>query len=192
MVKDPLPASEAARESVAADARLFIAILLFAVFGLTAWVLSPVSTAQAPDPRSVQNSTSHAVTAEKTLVTSVTAQPAHAQSDAAEAPLELIATRGYEEYGYNIVEGQVRNVSGSPLSGVAAVSTWFTTDREFVRADTAIIDYDPILPGQTATFKTIGHGNPEAKKYTVAFKFLLGGEIATNDARHSSSKRSPK
>jgi hypothetical protein len=99
--------------------------------------------------------------------------------------LALIAANGYEsEYGgYHYVEGQVKNVSDKPLKNVTAVGIWLDKDGNFIKSDDALIDYNPILPGQTSPFKTISSGNPAMSKYRVEFKFLFGGKIAVDDQR---------
>lgn len=98
--------------------------------------------------------------------------------------LQLLASRGYEGDGsFHYVEGQVRNASAKPLEHVAAVATWYTKSGEFVSSDSALIDYTPLLPGQTSAFKTMTRSNPEMSRYTVEFKALSGGQIPTEDMR---------
>ena len=53
----------------------------------------------------------------------------------------------------------------------------------FITTDNALIDYNPILPGQTSPFKTMSSTNPAMSKYTVDFKHLIGGTIDTRDDR---------
>jgi hypothetical protein len=102
--------------------------------------------------------------------------------------LALLASRGYEsDGGYWYVEGQVKNISDKPMKNVTAVATWYDKRGEFIKTDEAIIQYNPILPGQTSPFKTIASGNPAMSRYTVAFKSLLGGEIQTRDDRKKRS-----
>jgi hypothetical protein len=86
-------------------------------------------------------------------------------------------------WGYHYVEGQVKNVSDKPLKNVTAVGIWLDKDGNFIKSDDALIDYNPILPGQTSPFKTISSGNPAMSKYRVEFKFLFGGKIAVDDQR---------
>jgi hypothetical protein len=99
--------------------------------------------------------------------------------------LALISSKGYEsESGhYHYVEGQVKNISNQSLKNVAAVATWFDKDGGFIKADNALIEYNPILPGQTSPFKTISSGNPAMSKYRVNFKTLMGGTLAVDDQR---------
>lgn len=119
----------------------------------------------------------------------VSAKPAEA-SPPAPAPtptydLALIALRCTEsEYGgYHYVEGQVKNISTRPLENVTAVGTWFDKSGEFIKSDEALIDYNPILAGQTSPFKTISTGNPAMARCQVEFKYLLGGTLSFDDQR---------
>jgi hypothetical protein len=99
--------------------------------------------------------------------------------------LALISSRGYESDGggYHIVEGQVKNLSNVPLKNVTAVATWYDKDGGFIKSDDAIIDYNPILRGQTSPFKTMSSTNPEMSKFTVQFKTLFGGTLTVDDQR---------
>lgn len=65
-----------------------------------------------------------------------------------EAPLRLLSWRWGEEYSYAIAEGQVRNVSAASLKNVTAVVTWYTASGEMITSDSALIEYNPIMPGQ--------------------------------------------
>lgn len=99
--------------------------------------------------------------------------------------LALLAARGYEsEYGgYHYVEGQVKNVTDAPLKNVTAVAIWSDKDGNFIKSDDALVEYNPLLPGQTSPFKTISTGNPAMAKYRVEFKTLLGGSLEVDDQR---------
>jgi hypothetical protein len=63
------------------------------------------------------------------------------------------------------------------------VGTWYDKDGNFIKFDDALIDYNPILPGQTSPFKTISTGNPAMARYSVGFKTLFGGSLAMDDQR---------
>lgn len=99
--------------------------------------------------------------------------------------LALVSSRGHDSDGgaYWIVEGQVKNISDESIKSVTAITTWYTKDDQFISTDQALIDFDPILPGQTSPFKTISRGNPSMSKYSVEFKRLLGGTLNTRDDR---------
>jgi hypothetical protein len=97
----------------------------------------------------------------------------------------LLSSRGYpsEGGGYHIIEGQVKNISSESLRNVAAKGTWFDKNDGFITSDDTLIDYNPILPGQTSSFKVMSRTNPAMSKYSVEFKYLLGGSIRTEDQR---------
>lgn len=131
-----------------------------------------------PSSSTTAATTRAASTATSTSAPAPTPQPPRAQ-------LALLSSRGYEaEYGgYHYVEGQVKNIGTEPLRNVAAVATWFDKTGNFIKADDALIDYNPILPGQTSPFKTITSGNPAMSRFTIEFKTLFGGALAVDDQR---------
>jgi hypothetical protein len=86
--------------------------------------------------------------------------------------IELLSSSGHEESGYLIVEGEVRNLTDRNLDRVAVIVTWYTADETMVTSDESLIEYNPILPGQTSPYKSMTRGNP-----------LFGGTIATRDSR---------
>jgi len=81
------------------------------------------------------------------------------------------------------VEGEVENLTTESLSNVTAIATWYAKDGTFIKSDDALIAFNPLLPGQTSTFKTITSGNPRMSTYTVRFKDLLGPEFDVRDDR---------
>ncbi len=99
--------------------------------------------------------------------------------------LSLLTSRGYESEsgGYWYVEGEVKNISDHPIKSLMAVSSWYDKGGTFIKSDSAMIEFDPLMPGQTSPFKTITRGNPEMSRYTVAFKAMFGGPIETRDDR---------
>jgi len=105
--------------------------------------------------------------------------------------LALISSRGYEsESGsYRYVEGQVKNVSAEPLKNVMVVATWYDKDDNFIKSDNALIEYNPILPGQISPFKAMTTGNPAMAKYSVEFKTIFGGALALDDQRKTNKSR---
>jgi len=86
------------------------------------------------------------------------------------------------EAGFAIAEGRVKNISGRSLDGVVAVAEWEAADGMFITSDDALIDYQPILPGQTSPWSIIGTWNPAMKNghARVSFRHILGGTIGTN------------
>jgi hypothetical protein len=103
--------------------------------------------------------------------------------------LELVKYVWHIEYGYAILEGQVTNISSQPLKNVAAVASFYDSNGGFITSSDTLIDYNPVLPGQTSPFKAMATENPTMKKAGVAFKELMGGTIPF---RNAESKRSTK
>lgn len=95
----------------------------------------------------------------------------------------LSATGGHSSDAFMKVEGQVENISSASLKSVAAVVTWYDKSDQFITSDTTLIEYDPLLPGQTSPFSVLTRANPAMQKYSVSFKHLIGGLIATEDRR---------
>jgi hypothetical protein len=102
--------------------------------------------------------------------------------------LELVKFSWHTEYGHAILEGQVRNISAHSLRNVEAVATFHTKDGEFITSADALIDYNPILPGQASPFKVYATENPAMNKANVEFKELISGTIAFRRAERGKKK----
>jgi hypothetical protein len=104
--------------------------------------------------------------------------------------LELLSSRGSRGgYGYYTVEGEVKNISGKRLENVEAVATMYDKDGGFITTGSALIDYDPILPGQTSPFKVMVRANPAMERYRVTFKKLSGVPIFHKDSDSRKPRR---
>lgn len=156
---------------VAAIGCLTVAVLFSLTF---AWCVSNM-----PAPR--RSSSSPTATRSAAPATPDLARPTPPAEPSAK--LALLSARGYDEHGFHFVEGQVRNISNEPLKNVTAVASWYDKSDGFITTADAIIEYNPILPGQTSPFKTITTTNPAMAKYSIAFKELMGGQIETEDRR---------
>lgn len=84
---------------------------------------------------------------------------------------------------FAIAEGQVTNISSEPLKSVTAVVTFTTKSGEFVTSDSALIEYNPILPNQTSPWKVMASWNPAMESARVEFKTLFGGTLRTEHER---------
>lgn len=93
--------------------------------------------------------------------------------------------------GYAIVTGEVKNISGQSLKNVEAVATWYDKDGGFIRSDSTLIAYNPILIGQTSPYKVMSTHNPAMAKYSIGFKSLFGTAIASRDDRKKSADQRP-
>jgi hypothetical protein len=95
----------------------------------------------------------------------------------AEPKLLLLNWTWTEESGYAIVEGEVQNLSLENLHDIVVVVKFYTAEEMFITSDNALIDYNPILPGQSSPFKVIVGYNPAMKTASISFKELMGGTI---------------
>jgi len=82
------------------------------------------------------------------------------------------------EYGFAYLRGEVHNVSNTSLENVMAVASWYTDDGTFITSHEAMIAFNPILPGQSSPFETIGTLNPAMARCKLAFKTLFGGQLS--------------
>jgi hypothetical protein len=96
--------------------------------------------------------------------------------------LKRLAQNGTREYDYITVTGEVKNIGNEPLKDVEAVTTFYDANGNFVDTSSALIEYNPILAGQTSPFKTIHTDNPAFKHFNTKFQFLMGGEIPTDES----------
>jgi len=97
--------------------------------------------------------------------------------------LELITFNWHTEHNYAIVEGQVKNISSGSLKNVTIVASFYDASGSFITSADALIDYNPILPGQISPFKAMHTENPAMKKAGVEFKYLMGGSIPFQKAQ---------
>jgi hypothetical protein len=101
-----------------------------------------------------------------------------ARKESVEPPLELQSWRCGTEHGFIRVRGEVKNVSSAKLENVMVVGKFYTKSGDFVKSESALIDYNPILPMQLSPFEAIGTENPAISDCKISFKSLLGGSIA--------------
>ena len=93
--------------------------------------------------------------------------------------LELLSWHWSSEHGYATAEGEVKNISGKKLERIEALVTWYDKDGTMITSDSSLIEYDPLLPGQTSPFKVYERYNPEMNSARIEFKFMWGGKIPT-------------
>jgi hypothetical protein len=95
-----------------------------------------------------------------------------------EAILERISFKWYKSSrSYVRAEGEVKNISGVPLRNVMAVVTYKTNDDDFITYDSALIEYNPIMPDQISPFRIITPYNPLMEVAYLEFQFLSGERI---------------
>ena len=92
-------------------------------------------------------------------------------------PLEVGAWTWSVEHDYATVEGEVTNLSSRPLANVEAVASFRDSAGTFITSNDALIEYNPIMPGQASPFKVMVKYNPLMHRAQLNFKELMGGAI---------------
>ncbi len=75
------------------------------------------------------------------------------------------------------VNGEVRNISNEPLEDVEVVAGFRSADGRLVKSGSALIDFNPLLPGQSSAFEARAEDDPEVSDCNVAFRKPGGEEI---------------
>ena len=70
-----------------------------------------------------------------------------------------------------------QNVYSKKLDNVTAVATFRDAQGILVKTETALLEYNPIMPGQTSPFKAGGTDNPLIETCSTSFKYLMGRVI---------------
>ena len=86
-------------------------------------------------------------------------------------------------------DGRVTNISELPLRHVLALAECFTKDETFVTSEWSVIEYDPVMPGQTSPYHVIIRYNPVIKGCRMSFKNLGGPAIPAADPDAPPAKR---
>ncbi len=91
--------------------------------------------------------------------------------------LELQAWNWHKDYDYADVQGEVKNISDHNLDNVEAVATFTDQNGHFITSEEALIQYRPLLPGQTSPFEVMVTYNPSMNVANIDFKSFNGGSI---------------
>lgn len=87
--------------------------------------------------------------------------------------------KGRKSDSYIEIVGEVKNISTYSLDGIKALVSFYDKKGDLVNANDALIDFQPILPGQISPFKVIATYDPAMDKANIAFKESDGGTIAS-------------
>ncbi len=118
--------------------------------------------------------------------------PTYNSTVTASAPrLELERYSCGRTYGYYEIQGRVKNISDKPIDNLLAVGEFYDESENFIKADDTLVEYRPLLPGQTSPFKVLTSGNPAIKKCSVSFKEFGGREIEYQE-KAKEEKNKPK
>ncbi len=94
-------------------------------------------------------------------------------------PLELVSWKwGRDEYDqYAEVTGEVKNVSGEPLRSLVVLASIYDKDGTFISTARALVDFNPVMPGQTTPFKSMAKWNPAMSRAVLSFQLIGGREV---------------
>jgi len=144
------------------------------------------STADADPEPAVTATVDVAATAAARQEATAQAQAAtSAAATARAAPKLSLISASCGRYGGSYIkcEGFVKNLSGAKLENVEAVVVFVDESGAPVASADALIDYNPILAGQSSPWSVIATYNPAYTKWRIEFKELLGGTISFSDDR---------
>ena len=97
--------------------------------------------------------------------------------------VQLTGLSCYFNAGYINVQGQVKNVTDYPVDDLEAIAVFKTGTGTFVDSSSALVEYQPLLPGQTSPFKVLKTINPAIDSAELDFK-LFSGETVKSSGGH--------
>jgi hypothetical protein len=101
--------------------------------------------------------------------------PKPAPEKKAPAPLlELQEMLWYEQEGFVVVTGTVKNISSRSLPTVQAHVTFEGSDKWYISEEYAMIDLNPIFPNQVSTFTVVSRYYPEITNAVIDFRKFSG------------------
>ncbi len=134
-----------------------------------------------PDTPQLPAVTGAALTAEAKKIEG-TLEP-YKPPEATPATLTVRSWNWREEYSYAIVEGTVKNNSGEAIENLEAVVEFTDGAGNLIKSGSALVDFRPLMPGQSSPFKVMESFNPMIKSASLRFKQLMGGEIAYDQSK---------
>ncbi len=102
--------------------------------------------------------------------------------------LEVASWSCYEDHGYMIIEGEVKNIADTPLKNLRVVGNFRKDDGSFVKSDDGLIEYSPLLPNQTSPFKIMSRRNPAISKCKISFTTRSGQRIYHKDLKNEKKR----
>lgn len=92
-------------------------------------------------------------------------------------PLVIESWRFYVESGFVHGVGEVTNTTDEKFEALFVIMTFYDSAGEVVKTSEAVVDFNPLLPGQTSPFTVIDTNNPAIESATVAFKTVFGRRV---------------
>jgi DNA-binding transcriptional MerR regulator len=109
------------------------------------------------------------------------------ESQPSDPQLALLSVRceKHARGGPFVFEGQVQNISDSPLQDIVVAVTVYNANPGRVGSDEAPIEHATLQPGQTSPFRVAVDYDPTVAYYQVNFKRRQGDALPTRDSRSS-------
>ncbi|MER8882453.1 FxLYD domain-containing protein [Mesorhizobium sp. M0816] len=102
-----------------------------------------------------------------------------AERIAARPDLKIDGSRCGTEYGFIKITGRVTNKTTRPIENLMAVGI-FSSNGDYVKSATAMVEYQPLLPGQTSPYTVMTTANPAITNCLTTFKTMFGGEVSSD------------
>ncbi|MGO9607859.1 MAG: hypothetical protein ACLQAT_31410 [Candidatus Binataceae bacterium] len=129
------------------------------------------------------NSAAPAASASESVSEAPAAQPSQSAEAAGSADLDVISWN-CQFSGHSVeIQGEVKNISGAPITDLEGVAIARTADGKLISSNNLLVEYGPLLPGQTSPFKGYVEYNPAIHSVDLAFKKMLGGTIDFSGTR---------
>lgn len=84
-----------------------------------------------------------------------------------------------KEHGFAKVTGTVTNRTNVPMDRLMVVALFSSSNGEFIKSADAMVDYQPLMPGQTSPFMALTSDNPMMRNCEVQFKEMFGGVVSS-------------
>jgi len=180
----PAPVKITDSKQLARNRGLAALLLFVVVFGCFAAYCSS-NPSSLPEPAtSVPNVASIPASQAPTAPTDLSSDSANETAPPPAPPpgfqLREVSQSWDRESSYCILNGEVKNIGNEPLSSVEAVVVWADKDGNVIKTTDDLIDYNPIMPGQTSPFKVLETDNPLIAKEKTSFQIMGGSEISTD------------
>jgi hypothetical protein len=168
-----------------------IAVLVIFVIGVAAVVTSRNSSSHASTTTSTTaggyatggpGSVSAGATGSDVGIASPTSTDTLPRSDSPE--LRSDSERYFVNGNMAHVVGEVTNISGSTLTGLKAVTTFYDNAGDVIALDTQVLPINNLDPGQSSPYQTIVTASPLIYTETTRFVDSSGGQIGL-EVQHS-------
>ncbi len=79
-----------------------------------------------------------------------------------------------KESDFDVVTGEITNVGQEKIANLEATTTFYDNNGSVVKTADAMVDFNPLMPGQTSPYKTMEIDNPLIKTEKTEFHSMGG------------------